>query len=219
MSSILFSALHCLLSASRVCHPLEIQYHHVARWWIKDLWYLFSVICLCVVLQSQSKEWLQYICPPWVVSYLKIFIFLLKPKYIDELFFSDLKWTNHIQEQVTYTPYCTGFEWQTANIRYIVVFKNRNNVKCDMLGRGSRPWGKVQLRWRGSAYYYLSRFASVTRETRRTIMSNFGYIFAPGRNHCCDSFLIFKKLEQKTTFSWCNWWLAFKLAVNKIVTW
>ena len=50
MSSILFSALHCLLSASGVCFTRDAV-SPCGQWWIKDLWYLlFSVICLCVVL-------------------------------------------------------------------------------------------------------------------------------------------------------------------------
>ena len=52
MSSILFSALHCLLSASGVCYAIEIQYHHVAQWWIKDLWYLCSVMFVCRLVIS-----------------------------------------------------------------------------------------------------------------------------------------------------------------------
>ena len=35
MPSILFSALHCLLSASAVCYAQEIQYHHVASGGLK----------------------------------------------------------------------------------------------------------------------------------------------------------------------------------------
>ena len=47
MSSILFSTLHCLLSASGVCYALEIQYHHVASGGLKTCG-ICSVLHVCV---------------------------------------------------------------------------------------------------------------------------------------------------------------------------
>ena len=46
-SSILFSALHCLLSASGVRYALEIQYHHVASGGLKTCG-ICSVVYVCV---------------------------------------------------------------------------------------------------------------------------------------------------------------------------
>ena len=47
MSSRLFSALHCLLSASGVGYALEIQYHHVASGGLKTC-VICSVLYVCV---------------------------------------------------------------------------------------------------------------------------------------------------------------------------
>ena len=47
MSSILSSALHCLLSASGVCYSLEIKYHHVASGGLKACG-ICSVLYVCV---------------------------------------------------------------------------------------------------------------------------------------------------------------------------
>ena len=47
MSPILFTALHCLLSASGVCYALEIQYHHVASGGLKTCG-ICSVLYVCV---------------------------------------------------------------------------------------------------------------------------------------------------------------------------
>ena len=51
MSSILFSALHCLLSASGVCYALEIQYHHVASGGLKTCG-ICSVLYVCRLVIS-----------------------------------------------------------------------------------------------------------------------------------------------------------------------
>ena len=47
MLSILFSALHCLLSARGVCYALEIKYHHVPSGGLKTCG-ICSVLYVCV---------------------------------------------------------------------------------------------------------------------------------------------------------------------------